>query len=156
MHARLFLLLKNTPNCFFLVKSLILGKLLHCNIYIFLILICMKNTECVLQKKKFFECSNCNSVEKGNITTIKFLSTARARNSPFSVVLEFIIRIGNAKTLVSAIYMLISTFGSSFHWEWIARYYSFSYFYTYHNNKQNIKLQQNKIILDVSLFQILV
>ena len=56
-------------------------------------------------------------LKEKNIKTISFLNLSESTESnipSFLVVLEFIIRIGNAKTLVSAIYMLISIFGSSF------------------------------------------
>ena len=48
-------------------------------------------------------------------------SKSERRKLSFCVILEFIIRIGNAKSFVSAIYMLISTFGSSFALNWITR-----------------------------------
>ena len=47
------------------------------------------------------------------IRTISFWT--RGRKLSFCVILEFISRIGNAKSFVSAIYMLISINGSSFH-----------------------------------------
>ena len=82
---------------------------------------------CVLQNKKVLSIQIVIRLKEKNITTISFLNLSESTESnipSFLVVLEFIIRIGNAKTLESAIYMLISTFGSSFHWDWIARYYT--------------------------------
>ena len=149
---------KNTPIASF-YKKFNSWKRVPCNIYIFFILICMKNTKCVHCRIKSFEYSNCNSVERKEHYDNKFLNLSESTESnipSFLVVLEFIIRIGNAKTLESAIYMLISTFGSSFHWDWIARYYTCSYFYTNHNNNLFILLQKHITQLDIALLQIVV
>ena len=116
MHAQLFLFFLKIPPIASFGKKFNSWKWFLSNIYISFILICMKNTEYVYCGIKSFECSNCNSVERKEHYRNKFSNGWRESKSPssFLLVLEFIIRIGNAKTLVSAIYMLISIFGSSF------------------------------------------
>ena len=153
MHAQLFLFFLKIPPIASFGKKFNSWKWFLSNIYISFILICMKNTEYVYCGIKSFECSNCNSVERKEHYRNKFSNGWRESKSPssFLLVLEFIIRIGNAKTLVSAIYMLISIFGSSFHWDWIARYYTFTYFYICHNNNLHIILQEHKMTLDIAL-----